>query len=54
MVSKGTHYPPEYIEMKFCQQFHISPREYARLPRHKIDLFLSMIGIEEQLGKQNG
>lgn len=40
--------PPEYIEMKFCQTFNISPLEYGMLPSKKVDNYLHMLRVERQ------
>jgi hypothetical protein len=46
-------YPEEYIEMKFCEHFNLSPLEYARIPRKKIELWGQMLNIENEVAKVN-
>jgi len=48
---KTGKYPWEYVEMKFCERFHISPKEFAEMPTKKIDLWLSMSNIEMEVEK---
>ena len=37
--------------MRFCERFHISPLEYARMPKKKIDLWQQMDFIEANFAK---
>jgi hypothetical protein len=49
LTGAGRAYPEEYVEMKFCERFRISPLEYAQLPRKKIKLWLQMIEVEQNV-----
>lgn len=44
--TKNGQFPPEYIEMKYRERFHLSHRQFNKEPESKIDRDLVMIGVE--------
>lgn len=45
-------YPQEFIEMKFCEKFHLTPFEYGQLPSNLVSLWSQMSSIESSIQNQ--
>lgn len=43
----------EYVGMKFCERFHLTPFEYLALPASLVELWSSMAEVEAGIEKAN-
>lgn len=43
----NSEFPPEFVEMKFCQKFHMTPFEYRALPLELVKSWIQMSKIED-------
>ena len=44
-------FPYEYVEMKMCERFRMSPFEFRKLPQRFVKTWLQMMAVEQGVAK---